>query len=193
MIYRCLSMQDCSVSIADALEILQSCIKPSICICSNRYFMIISLSFAGANSAKWPSSSSHPSHICRRGAECAEATGLCIQLWKSERLNTKGYRGWKWKSLPVWRMWSHVCPQKWAPSPRDSAPQRTSSSGAIEDLTDGKSTLVQVMACCQQAASHHLNNCWLKSPCHKLTMLSISSYAQTIAVNKFSTLDIWVL
>ena len=28
------------------------------------------------------------------------------------------------------------------------------------DLTDNKSILVQVMACCRQATSHYLNQCW---------------------------------
>ena len=31
------------------------------------------------------------------------------------------------------------------------------------DLTDGKSTLVQVMACCRQATSHYLSQCWPRS------------------------------
>ena len=31
------------------------------------------------------------------------------------------------------------------------------------DLTDGKSTLVQVMAWCHQATSHYLSQCWPKS------------------------------
>ena len=36
-----------------------------------------------------------------------------------------------------------------------------------QDLTDDKSTLVQVMAWCRQAASHYLSQCWLSSlsPC----------------------------
>ena len=33
-----------------------------------------------------------------------------------------------------------------------------------QDLTDDKSTLVQVMARCRQATSHYLNQCWLRSP-----------------------------
>ena len=32
-----------------------------------------------------------------------------------------------------------------------------------EDLIDEKSTLVQVMACCHQATSHYLNQCWPSS------------------------------
>ena len=32
------------------------------------------------------------------------------------------------------------------------------------DLTNNKSTLVQVMAWCHQAASHYLNQCWPRSP-----------------------------
>ena len=35
--------------------------------------------------------------------------------------------------------------------------------GMPQDLTDGKSTLVQVMAWCRQAASHYLNQCWPRS------------------------------
>ena len=31
------------------------------------------------------------------------------------------------------------------------------------DLTDGKSTLVQVMVWCRQATSHYLNHCWPRS------------------------------
>ena len=31
------------------------------------------------------------------------------------------------------------------------------------DFTDGKSTLVQVMAWCPQATSHHLSQCWPRS------------------------------
>ena len=31
------------------------------------------------------------------------------------------------------------------------------------DLTDGKSTLVQVMAWCRQATSHYLSQCWPRS------------------------------
>ena len=31
------------------------------------------------------------------------------------------------------------------------------------DLTDDKSTLVQVMACCRQATSHNLSQCWPRS------------------------------
>ena len=31
------------------------------------------------------------------------------------------------------------------------------------DLTDDKSTLVQVMAWCRQATSHYLSQCWLRS------------------------------
>ena len=31
------------------------------------------------------------------------------------------------------------------------------------DLTDNKSTLVQVMACCRQATSHYLSQCWPRS------------------------------
>ena len=33
-----------------------------------------------------------------------------------------------------------------------------------QDLTDDKSTLVQVMAWCHQATSHYLNQCWPRSP-----------------------------
>ena len=33
-----------------------------------------------------------------------------------------------------------------------------------QDLTDDKSTLVQVMAWCCQATSHYLNQCWPRSP-----------------------------
>ena len=33
-----------------------------------------------------------------------------------------------------------------------------------QDLTDNKSTLVQVMAWCRQATSHYLNQCWPRSP-----------------------------
>ena len=35
------------------------------------------------------------------------------------------------------------------------------------DVTDGKSTLVQVMAWCRKATSHYLNQCWPRylSPC----------------------------
>ena len=33
-----------------------------------------------------------------------------------------------------------------------------------QNLTDDKSTLVQVMAWCHQATSHYLNQCWLRSP-----------------------------
>ena len=33
-----------------------------------------------------------------------------------------------------------------------------------QDLTDDKSTLVQVMAWCRQAISHYLNKCWPRSP-----------------------------
>ena len=33
-----------------------------------------------------------------------------------------------------------------------------------QDLTDVKSTLVQVMACCLRASSHYLNQCWPRSP-----------------------------
>ena len=32
-----------------------------------------------------------------------------------------------------------------------------------QDLTDNKSTLVQVMVCCRQATSHYLGRCWLSS------------------------------
>ena len=32
------------------------------------------------------------------------------------------------------------------------------------DLTDDKSTLVQVMAWCRQATNHYLNQCWPRSP-----------------------------
>ena len=32
-----------------------------------------------------------------------------------------------------------------------------------QGLTDDKSTLVQVMAWCREATSHHLNQCWLRS------------------------------
>ena len=32
-----------------------------------------------------------------------------------------------------------------------------------QDFTDDKSTLVQVMAWCRQAPSHHLSQCWLSS------------------------------
>ena len=32
-----------------------------------------------------------------------------------------------------------------------------------QDLTDGKSTLVQVMAWCRQAPSHYLSHCWPRS------------------------------
>ena len=34
----------------------------------------------------------------------------------------------------------------------------------LQNLTDDKSTLVQVMAWCRQASSHYLNQCWPKSP-----------------------------
>ena len=33
-----------------------------------------------------------------------------------------------------------------------------------QDLTDDKSTLVQVMAWCRQATSHYLSQCWPRSP-----------------------------
>ena len=33
-----------------------------------------------------------------------------------------------------------------------------------QDLTDYKSTLVQVMAWCRQATNHYLNQCWPRSP-----------------------------
>ena len=32
-----------------------------------------------------------------------------------------------------------------------------------QDLTDDKSTLVQVMASCRQATSHYLSQCWLRT------------------------------
>ena len=32
-----------------------------------------------------------------------------------------------------------------------------------QDFIDGKSTLVQVMACCRQATSHYLSQCWPSS------------------------------
>ena len=35
--------------------------------------------------------------------------------------------------------------------------------GMPQDLTDDKSTLVQVMAWCRQATSHYLSQCWLSS------------------------------
>ena len=45
---------------------------------------------------------------------------------------------------------------------------RSSHNNALrwmpQDLTDGKSTLVQVMAWCRQAPSHYLNQCWPRSP-----------------------------
>ena len=33
-----------------------------------------------------------------------------------------------------------------------------------QDLTDDKSTLIQVMAWCRQATSHYLKQCWPRSP-----------------------------
>ena len=33
----------------------------------------------------------------------------------------------------------------------------------LQDLTDDKSTLVQIMAWCRQATSHYLSQCWLSS------------------------------
>ena len=33
-----------------------------------------------------------------------------------------------------------------------------------QHFTDHKSTLVQVIACCRQATSHYLKQCWLRSP-----------------------------
>ena len=45
---------------------------------------------------------------------------------------------------------------------------RSSHDNALQwmpqDLTDDKSTLVQVMAWCRQATSHYLNQCWQRSP-----------------------------
>ena len=38
--------------------------------------------------------------------------------------------------------------------------------GITQDLTDKKSTLVQVMAWCRQAPSHYLNQCWPRSLYH---------------------------
>ena len=34
----------------------------------------------------------------------------------------------------------------------------------LQDLTDDKSTLVQVMAWCHQATNHYLSQCWPRSP-----------------------------
>ena len=39
------------------------------------------------------------------------------------------------------------------------------------DLTDGKSTLVQVMAWCRQATSHYLSQCWHPDLCHHMASL----------------------
>ena len=41
-----------------------------------------------------------------------------------------------------------------------------------QDLTDDKSTLVQVMAWCCQATSHYLSQCWLIAPCRLMVLLS---------------------
>ena len=38
------------------------------------------------------------------------------------------------------------------------------------DLTDDKSTMVQAMACCWQAASHYLNQCWLTYMLHTASL-----------------------
>ena len=38
------------------------------------------------------------------------------------------------------------------------------------DLTEDKSTLVQVMAWCRQATSHYLSQCW-PDPCHHMASL----------------------
>ena len=45
------------------------------------------------------------------------------------------------------------------------------------DLTDGKSTLVQVMAWCRQATSHYLSQCWPRSllPYGVLRLLWVNS------------------
>ena len=40
------------------------------------------------------------------------------------------------------------------------------------DLTDEKSTLVQVMAWCRQATSHYLNQCWVRSQTASLYWIS---------------------
>ena len=41
-----------------------------------------------------------------------------------------------------------------------------------QDLTDDKSTLIQLKAWCCQATSHHLNQCWPRSP----TPYGVTSY-----------------
>ena len=48
-----------------------------------------------------------------------------------------------------------------------------------QDLTDGKSTLVLVMAGCRQATSHYPNQCW---PCVVTRGQWVESYENTLAI-----------
>ena len=61
-----------------------------------------------------------------------------------------------------------------------------------EDLTDDKSTLVQVMACCRQATSLYLSQCWPRSmsrygitrwQCVNLSVMKLSYLEGTMSVS----------
>ena len=53
-----------------------------------------------------------------------------------------------------------------------------------QDLTDDKSTLVQVMAWCRQATSHYMKQCWLRSPTpYGVTRPQWSDHLLTIVVH----------
>ena len=46
------------------------------------------------------------------------------------------------------------------------------------DLTDDKSTLVQVMAWCRQASSHYLSQCWSRSVSAKIASILLTHWGR---------------
>ena len=72
------------------------------------------------------------------------------------------------------------------------------------DLTDDKSTLVQVMAWCRQATSHYLSQCWLSSAAGRgrrntiflatiyPSSLNLEHYLQTIMTFLMSYSFLWI-
>ena len=152
-------MQDCSISIANALEILQSCTKPSVY--DRRFQWGNNFVYVYSNWSNPSSTIRDPDLVITLSVVRASADTLLntLRTAKFDRILPinplapgrfqSNFRYVIFKLTLVNGGWeiSHEIALRWMPL----------------DLIDDKSTLVQLMAWCRQAASHYLSQCWPRS------------------------------
>ena len=126
-------VQDCSNSIANALELLQSCTKPAI------YALLLHLFIAAISSFMFTWMWHWVIYLLWNELIYSLAPG--ISECESENVN------FNLVLLIDFFRFSHDNAPRWMP----------------QDLTDAKSALVQVIAWCRQATSHYLSQWCLSS------------------------------